>query len=65
MDVKKGDRVVFVGPKKTPYHGVVQRITGQMVTVRATGLMPGMTYVVDPVAQGTLHIVHRDGVAKI
>lgn len=65
MDVKKGDRVVFVGPKKTPYHGIVQRVTGNMVTIRAAGLAPGKTSLIESIKPGTIHIVHKNGVAKL
>lgn len=64
MQVDKGDRVVFIGPKKIPYCGIVQRVNGQWVTVKATGMVPTPITVVSPIAPGTLHIVHADGVVK-
>jgi hypothetical protein len=60
--VKKGQKVLFMGPRKTPCYGRVRRVTGNLVAIVSLGPLHPAGMLIDAVAANTVHVVHRDRV---
>lgn len=62
----KGMKVVFVAADTAPYYGVVQRVTGNLVTIRATGpFHQTKGSVVGTLAPNSVHVVERRHVTPV
>ena len=66
IPLTKGMKVVFIAADATPYYGVVQRVTGNLVTIRATGpLHQTKGSVVGTLAPNSVHVVKRRHVTPV